>query len=63
MFLGEISSNRCYNKKDYKEKKKERYSYKIGMWNIRNFKQRGKLENFKKEMQNNEVSLLGVSKV
>ena len=61
MFLGEISSGRCYNKMVYKEKKKEQYNYKTGMWNIRTFKRGGKLENLKKEMQKNEISLLGVS--
>jgi hypothetical protein len=30
VFLGEISSSRRYSKKDYKEKKKEQHSYKIG---------------------------------
>jgi len=63
LFLREISSSRCYNKKDYNEKKKKQYSYKIGTWNIRTFKRGGKLENLKKEMQKNEVSVLGVSEV
>jgi len=35
VFLEEISSSRRYSKKDYKEKKKEQHSYKIGMWNVR----------------------------
>ena len=30
VFLGEISSSRHYSKKDYKEKKKEHHSCKIG---------------------------------
>jgi hypothetical protein len=29
VFLGQISSSKCYSKKDYKEKKKEQHSYKI----------------------------------
>jgi hypothetical protein len=32
---GNIKQHRSYSKKDYKEKKKEQYSYKIGMWNVR----------------------------
>jgi hypothetical protein len=60
VFLGEISSSRHYSKKDYKEKKKEQHSYKIGTWNVRTLNRRGKLENLKKEMQKNEVSVLGV---
>jgi len=57
VFLGEISSNRRYSKKDYKEKKKEQHSYKIGTWNVRTLNQGGKLENLKMEMQKNEVSV------
>jgi hypothetical protein len=35
VFLGEISSRRShYSKKDYKGKKNEQHSYKIGAWNI-----------------------------
>jgi len=63
VFLGEISSSRCYSKKDYKEKKKEHHSYKTGMWNVRILNRGGKMENLKKEMQKNEVSVLGVSEV
>jgi len=63
VFLGEISSSRRHIKKQYKEKKKEQHSYKIGTWNVRTLNRRGKLENLKKEMQKNEVSVLGVSEV
>ena len=63
VFLGEISSNRRYSKKDYKEKKKEQHSYKIGTWIIRTLNRGGKLENLKKEMQKDEVSFLDVSEV
>ena len=63
MFLGEISSNRRYSKKDYKGKKKEEHRYKIGTWNVRTFNRGVKLENLKKKMQKNEVSALGVSEV
>ena len=63
MFLREISSSRCYNKKNYKEKKKEQHSYKIGTWNVRILNQGGKLENLKKDMQKNKVSFIGVSEV
>jgi len=45
VFLRKISSSRHYNKKNYKEKKKEQHSYKIGMWNVRTLNQGGKLEN------------------
>jgi hypothetical protein len=59
VFLGEISCSKHYSKK---EKKKEQYSYKIGTWNVRNFNQGSKLENLKKEMQKDEVSILGAVK-
>ena len=49
--------------KDYEEKKKEQHSYKIGTWNLRTLNRGGKLENLKKEMQEEEVSVLGVSEV
>ena len=63
VFLAEISSSRRYSKNDYNEKKKEQHSYKIGMWNVRTLNRGGKLENLKKEMQKNELSVLGVSEV
>jgi len=63
VFLGEISSSRShFYKKDYKGKN-EQHSYKIGTWNVRTLNRGGKLENLKKEMQKNAVSVLGVSKV
>jgi hypothetical protein len=64
VFLGEISSSRShYSKKNYKGKKNEQHSYKIGTWNVRTLNRGGKLENLKKEMQKNKVSILGVSEV
>jgi hypothetical protein len=62
VFLGELSSNRHYSKKDCKEKKGQ-HNYKIGTWNVRTLNRESKLENMKKEMQKNEVSVLGVSEV
>jgi len=45
VFLGEISSSRShYSKKDYKGKKNEQHSYKIGTWNVRTLNRGGKLE-------------------
>jgi nitrogen regulatory protein PII len=43
--------------------KTEQHSYEIGTWNIKTLNRGGKLENLKKEMQKNEVSVLGVSEV
>jgi len=63
VFLWEISCSRHYSKKDYKKKKKENHSYKIGTWSVRTLNRGGKLENLEKEMQNNEVSVLGVNEV
>ncbi|PNF27982.1 hypothetical protein B7P43_G14668 [Cryptotermes secundus] len=51
-----------YNKKKC-EDQKEHHGYKIGTWNVQTLNQAGKLENLKKEMQKNEVSVLGVSEV
>jgi hypothetical protein len=48
---------------DYKGKKNEQQSYKIGTWNVRTLNRGGKLEHLKKEMQKNVVSILGVSEV
>jgi hypothetical protein len=64
VFLCEISSSRShFYRKDYKGKKNEEHSYKIGTWNVRTLNRGGRLENLKKEMQNNAVSILGVSEV
>jgi exonuclease III len=62
VFLGETPRGN----KDYRQKKqtqKEHHSFKIGTWNVRTLNQGGKLENLKKEMQKNAVSVLGVSEV
>jgi hypothetical protein len=62
--VGKISSSRShYSKKDYKGKKSEQHSHKVGTWNVRTLNGGGKLENLIKEMQKNEVSILGVSGV
>ncbi|PNF39636.1 hypothetical protein B7P43_G05675 [Cryptotermes secundus] len=61
VFLEEMSCRR-YDKKKC-EDQKEHHSYKIGTWNVWTLNQAGKLENLKMEMQKNEVSVLGVSKV
>jgi len=63
VFLGEISSSRRYSKKEYKEKKKEEHSYQTGTWNVRTLNRGAKLGNLKKEIQKNEVSVLGFSEV
>ena len=63
MYLGEIASSRHYSKKDYNEKRKEQHSYKIETWNVRTLNRGGKLEYLKKEMQKNEVYVLGVCEV
>ena len=55
-------SCRRYDKKECKEQK-EHHSYKIGTWKVRTLKQGGILENLKREMQKNEMSVLGVSEV
>ena len=60
MFLEEMSCRRY--KKECKEQK-EHHSYKTGTWKVRTLNQGGKLENFKTEMQKNDVSVLGVSDV
>jgi exonuclease III len=64
VFLSEISTSRShFHRKDYKGKKNEEYSYKTGTWNVRTLNRGGKLENLKKEMQKNAVSILGVTEV
>jgi hypothetical protein len=45
------------------EQQKQHHSYRIGTWNVRTLNQGGKLENLKKEIRKNEVSVLGVSEV
>jgi len=63
VFLGEMSSSRCYSKKDCKEKKNQQHSHRFGTWNVRTLNRGGKLRNLKKEFQKNEVTVLGVSEV
>jgi Rieske Fe-S protein len=55
-------SYRRYDKKKCKEQK-EHHSCKIGTWKVWTSNQEAKLENLKKEMQKNEVSVLEVSEV
>jgi len=59
VFLGEVSSSRS----NFYKKKNEQHSYKTGTWNVRTLNRGGKLENLKKELQKNAVSILGVSEV
>jgi hypothetical protein len=59
-FLEEIPHISIYYKKHYKQKQKEHQNYKTGTWNLRTLNQRGKLENLKKEIEQNAVSALGV---
>jgi nitrogen regulatory protein PII len=62
VFLGETPrGNKDYRQKQ--KKQKEHHSYKIGTWNVRTLNQGDKLENLKKEMQKNAVTVLGVSEV
>jgi hypothetical protein len=62
VFLGETPRGKCYSEV-YRQKQKEQHSYKIGTWNERTLSEGGKLENLKKEMQKNAVTVLGVSEV
>jgi nitrogen regulatory protein PII len=65
VFLGETPGGKSYSE-EYRQKQKmqkEHHSFKIGTWNVRTLNQGGKLENLKKEMQKNAVSVLGVTEV
>jgi hypothetical protein len=42
---------------------KDTHQYRIGTWNVRTLNQGGKLENLKKEMEKNGVSVMGVTEV
>jgi hypothetical protein len=42
---------------------KDPHQYRIGTWNVRTLYRGGKLENLKKEMEQNGVSVMGVSEV
>ena len=59
VLLGETSRRR-YDNKEFIEQKEYR-SYKIGTLNVRTLNQGGKLENLKLEMQENDLSVLGIS--
>jgi hypothetical protein len=64
VFLEETPRGKSYSE-DYKQKQKkqkEHHSFKIGTWNVRTLNQGEKLENLK-GMQNNAVSVLGVTQV
>jgi hypothetical protein len=63
VFLGDIPCNMRFRKKDYRERKKEHHSYIIGRGEVRTLNRGGKLENLEKEMQKNDVSVLGVCEV
>jgi hypothetical protein len=45
------SSRSHYSKKDYKGKKNEQHSYKIGTWNVKTLKRGGKFEKENAEKQ------------
>jgi hypothetical protein len=47
-FLEEISCGRSYSMKEQEQKQQEHHSFRIGMWNITAWNQRGKLKNLKK---------------
>jgi nitrogen regulatory protein PII len=47
----------------YRKTGKDPHQYRIGTWNVRTLNQGGKLENLKKEMEKNEMSIMGVSEV
>jgi exonuclease III len=47
----------------YRKSGKDPHQYRIGTWNVRTLNQGGKLENLKKEMEKNGVSVMGVSEV
>jgi hypothetical protein len=62
VYPGETPPDGIYSE-DYKQKQKpqkEHHSFKIGTWNVRTLNQGGKLENLKKKMRQNAVSVLGV---
>jgi nitrogen regulatory protein PII len=52
-----------FKKQYYRERKKEHHICIIVTWNVRILNREDKLENFKNEIQKNEVSVLGVSEV
>jgi hypothetical protein len=65
IFLEETPRGTSYSE-DYKHKQKKQkktHSFKIGTWNVSTLNEGGKLDNLKKEMQKNAVSVLGVSEV
>jgi hypothetical protein len=63
VFLEEMPCSTIYSKKDYKKKQKEHHSYKIRTQYLRMLNQEDKLNNLKKQMQKNVVSVQGVSEV
>jgi hypothetical protein len=64
-YLEETPHDRRYGEdhKQNKKKQMEHHSFKIGTGSVRILNQGDKLENLKKEMQKNAVSVLGVSDV
>jgi hypothetical protein len=61
----ETPRSRTYSEeyRQKQKKQKENHSFTIGTWNLRTLNHGGKLENLKKEMQKNSVSMLGVSEM
>jgi hypothetical protein len=48
LYIYTSSSRFQYSKKDYKRKKNEQHSHKIGTWNVRTLNRGGKLQKFEK---------------
>jgi hypothetical protein len=65
LWVGSVSSGGAPHSRNYSYKKyqKENHSIKFATWNTRTLNQGEKLENLKKEMQKNAVSVLCVSEV
>jgi hypothetical protein len=63
VFLGEIYAADDTARRITKKRKRKITATRLESWNVRTLDRGGKLENLKKEMQLNEVSVLGVSDV
>jgi hypothetical protein len=53
----------AFQEEGLRGKEKDHHIYNVGTWNVRILNRGGKLENLKKEMQKNKVSVLGASEV
>jgi hypothetical protein len=58
-----VSVEEISHSTNYRKTGKDPHQYRIGTWNVRTLNQGGKLENLKKEMEMNGVSVMGVSEV